>query len=411
MIEVFDIRVRGWEMAIKGMRNPMSIYGGENNSWDKADSTFFEDRIIELGPNDLDLACRLVKSGPEHRKFLRMIHVQMNILAPMYWFMEFDQYKIATTTSGTSKMHRLLKKPFELSDFSFDIITKTEEEQKNKYFDVEFTGTLESKPIEGFDDYIIWNNGVVERINFTHHNQKKYIQPCVNSSNYKKVVLKDNEGKAKNCYIHRLVANAFIPNPDNKPEVNHKDGNKWNNNLENLEWATKQENALHAFDMGLRTITSYNKHRVSKTTRRFDEKEIKEIHRLFEEEKMTKKEIAKIFNCSDSIICNILNGKTYKQIELTSYDMIKVIIDSLNELREKFLKTKDMKYWYAVLELLPNSYNQFRTVDFSYETALNIVNQRHNHKLDEWRKFADILLTELPYLNTFYEAMKGDNQA
>ena len=78
MIEVFDIRARGWEMAIKGMRNPMSIYGGENNSWDKADSTFFEDRIVELGPNDLDLACRLIKSGSEHRKFLRMIHILMD---------------------------------------------------------------------------------------------------------------------------------------------------------------------------------------------------------------------------------------------------------------------------------------------------------------------------------------------
>ena len=219
MIEIFNIRVRGWEMAIKGMRNPMSIYGGENNSWDKADSTFFEDRIIELGPNDLDLACRLVKSGSEHRKFLRMIHVQANALAPDYWWKEWSTYKISTTENSTSTMHRITSKPFTRDDFSHDQLT----------------------------------------------------------------------------------------------------------------------------EYGL------------------------------------------------------------AQLDRT--------IEDLNGWRDLYLKDHNKDQWYQIIQLLPMYYNYYRTLDFNYETALNIVSQRQNHKLDEWRKFTDILLLEFPYLNTFYEAMKGDIQA
>lgn len=76
MLNISNIKVSGWEMAIYGMRNPM-------NSWNKMDSYCAKDFV--LGPNDLDLACRLIKAGPEHAKFLRMIHVQMDITAPLYW--------------------------------------------------------------------------------------------------------------------------------------------------------------------------------------------------------------------------------------------------------------------------------------------------------------------------------------
>lgn len=89
MVKVEDIEVMGWRKAIKGMRNPL-------NSWNKIDSEFYtvdtvavEDRYLigefSIGPNDLDLACRLIKAGPEHRKFLRMIHIQMDITGPLYW--------------------------------------------------------------------------------------------------------------------------------------------------------------------------------------------------------------------------------------------------------------------------------------------------------------------------------------
>lgn len=96
MIEITNLTTSGWEAAIRGMRNPKSIPNGVNNSWDKSDSEWVLKSIGEsptspnsfiyhLGPNDLDLAIRLIKAGPEHAKFLRMIHVQMDIKAPLYW--------------------------------------------------------------------------------------------------------------------------------------------------------------------------------------------------------------------------------------------------------------------------------------------------------------------------------------
>ena len=110
-----------WLAIIRGCRNPL-------NSWERMDSKQkFESShdlsggYIEIGPNDLDLMMRLRKAGsPDHRKFMRMIVVYANITAPMYWFSEYDTYKIGTVANSTSKMHKLLAKPFEISDFSFD---------------------------------------------------------------------------------------------------------------------------------------------------------------------------------------------------------------------------------------------------------------------------------------------------
>lgn len=113
MIKIENIQVYGWEIALHGMRNPL-------NSWAKSDSKFYKDGTFELGPNDLDLACRLIKAGPEHRKFLRMIHVQMDIIAPTFWWSEFDTYKIATVRNSCSKMHKIHARPFELDDFAHE---------------------------------------------------------------------------------------------------------------------------------------------------------------------------------------------------------------------------------------------------------------------------------------------------
>lgn len=117
MIQVENIQVFGWNAAIRGMRNPL-------NSWGKSDTgpMIVQDKVLMsgLGPNDLDLACRLIKAGPEHRKFLRMIHVQMDITAPQFWWSEFDTYKIATTRNSCSKMHTIHKAPFELDNFAHE---------------------------------------------------------------------------------------------------------------------------------------------------------------------------------------------------------------------------------------------------------------------------------------------------
>lgn len=115
MIKVEKIGVWGFEHAIRGMRNP-------KNSWDKSDSEYkfnFDNELeFMIGKNDLGLMQRLYKAGPEHRKYLRQIFVSMDIIAPLYWWKEMDQYKVGTTTNSCSTMHTIHKKEFELDDFS-----------------------------------------------------------------------------------------------------------------------------------------------------------------------------------------------------------------------------------------------------------------------------------------------------
>lgn len=109
-----------WRSIIMGARNPM-------NSWDRSDSdfTFLSiDGDLAIGPNDLDLMNRLRHSGTDHRKFMRMITVYVDITAPLYWWKEFDTYKIATVSNSCSTMHKIHAKEFTLEDFSCDHLTK-----------------------------------------------------------------------------------------------------------------------------------------------------------------------------------------------------------------------------------------------------------------------------------------------
>lgn len=217
MIKFENTEVMGWEAAIRGMRNPL-------NSWDKCDSSFediFEDpenlhtyymKNAELGPNDLDLMKRLRNAGTDHRKFMRMISVYVDITAPLYWWKEFDTYKVGTVANSCSTMHKIADKEFELSDFSYEHL-----------FDV-MIGDVEFLPIEILDH----------------------------------------------------------------------------------------------------------------------------------------------------------------------------TIDCLNMCRDRYIKTKDKEYWWQMIQLLPSSYNQKRTVMLNYEVLANMYRSRKNHKLDEWHVLCDWIKT-LPY--------------
>ena len=201
MLKVEHINVVGIEPAIRGMRNP-------KNSWNRIDSKFNSDDIW-LGANDLDLMNRLAKAGTEHRKFMRMIVVYMDITAPLYWWKEFDTYKVGTVANSCSTMHKIQDKRFEREDFSIE-------------------------------------------------------------------------------HIH---------------------------NFEEHHWMVTMDN----------------------------------------------------------------------------------VISSLNVAREKYLQTKDKKYWWQMIQLLPSSYNQKRTVMMNYEVVARIIEQRKNHKLDEWHTLCDELI-KLPYI-------------
>nr|DAO58104.1 MAG TPA: hypothetical protein [Bacteriophage sp.] len=249
-IKIENIQTMGWEGALRGMRNPL-------NSWDKADSAYASD--IErtdtniaaygtkldrydfvVGQNDLALCLKLIKAGSEHRKFLRMIHVQMDITAPLYWWKEFDTYKVATVTNSCSTMHKIAEKEFDLDDFSCEHLLQSSSIQVELYSALVCSPTCGGKP----------------------------------------------------------------------------------------QWTPM----MHL----LSTIAA------------------------------------------------------------------------LNYYRKKYIEDKNKQNWWQMIQLLPTSYNQRRTIDMSMETALNILHQRSHHKLDEWIELCDAMLKEIPYCQEFYNAMKGE---
>lgn len=128
MINIERTEVYGWESAIHGMRNPM-------NSWDKSDSCFWYQNMADrmnIGPNDLKLMKNLVKAGTDHSKFMRMIVVTCDITAPLYWWKEFDTYKVGTVRNSCSTMHTVHKKEFTLADFSCEHLITRETQTENE---------------------------------------------------------------------------------------------------------------------------------------------------------------------------------------------------------------------------------------------------------------------------------------
>lgn len=113
MIKFENTSIYGWEAAIRGMRNPM-------NSWNKSDSIFVPEYISAIGENDLQLMKQLIKAGTDHSKFMRMITVTVDITAPLYWWKEFDTYKVGTVRNSCSTMHKIQEKEFTFDDFSHE---------------------------------------------------------------------------------------------------------------------------------------------------------------------------------------------------------------------------------------------------------------------------------------------------
>lgn len=225
MIKFENTEVMGWEHAIRGMRNPM-------NSWKMGDSEhkilYIDqngdenyDAKLTIGPNDMGLMKRLRNAGTDHRKYLRMITVYTDITAPLYWWKEFDTYKVGTVANSCSTMHKIAAKEFTLEDFSCEHLIDEEDEEH----------------------YNLWRSE------------------------------------------------------------------------------------------------------------------------------------------------------------------FKIIIAKLNHARERYLETKDKKYWWQMIQLLPSSYNQKRTIMMNYETLNNIYKSRKNHKLDEWSIGFINWIESLPYAS---ELIIGD---
>ena len=255
-IKIEKTRVFGWEAAIRGARNPM-------NSWEKSDSQFIcpDERTSrwcgdpEIGSNDHKLLMNLCKGGTEEAKWRRMVHVQMDVTAPLYWWKEFETYRVGTVSNSCSTMHKIQAKEFTLNDFSCE----------------------------------------------------------------------------------HLFPDLELP----------LDREEWckNNNID--------ASSIESWEM-------YSDHLDEYYT----------AHGAY-------------FN-------------TEFQEVFTAIDPLKFTIEALNFYREKFLETKDKKYWYQMIQLLPSSYNQKRTIDLNYEVLAAQYRQRKDHKLDEWHQYCD-WLRSLPY--------------
>ena len=157
MIKIENVEVLGWEAAIRGMRNPM-------NSWEKSDSIFCKRTECytcevrddcgvdildyDIGPNDHNLMLKLCDSGTDHRKFMRMITVYVDIIAPLYWWKEFDTYKVGTVANSCSTMHKIHAKEFTLEDFSCEHLIAQAKSKLEKIVDI----------LNGYRDiYVNWD--------------------------------------------------------------------------------------------------------------------------------------------------------------------------------------------------------------------------------------------------------------
>lgn len=385
MIGIKEVEVFNFMGAIRGLRNPLE-------SWLRSDSIKNSDGTVTIGENDLELMKRLFKAGRDHRKFTRQILVSMDITAPDYFFREFDTYKIGTVANSTSQMHKIMSKPFDESMFSCETLKgyKKEIEQFIPEIDED---EEEWKTYPENDLYMISTFGRIKRLEYkTTHNRihKERIMPySLTSDSYLKANLNYN-GVRKDIRVHQLVAQTFIPNPDNKPFVNHIDGNKLNNHVDNLEWCTAQENIIHSVKNNLQPVA------LNTYLGKFTEKEREEIKRKFEDGK-TKRELAIEYNVSHTCICDIINNKYLYKKHTNEYQEFKNTLREMNRLREEWLRTKNPEIWKQVVQMCPQSWNYTRHLTLNYEVLYNMYNSRKNHKLTEWREFCKFIKENMPY--------------
>ena len=341
----------------------------------------YDNGEFEIGENDYKLLKNLTIAGPEHRKWNRMVTVTMDITAPMYWFSEYDTYKVGTVANSTSKMHKLLSKPFEMSDFSFDHLTGYKNEVK------QFIPPIDELNEEWKDiqyGYKISNQGRVK------NPQGKILGGSTHKDSYRFVTI-----KGKQIPIHRIVAENFIENKYDKPFVNHKDGNKMNNSVDNLEWVTQQENIQHSYKNKLQPST------VKTYKGKFTDEQRQQIKDEYNNTDISRRQLALKYNVSHTCICDIINDKYKYADKVNTYEEVaRPLVDTLNELRDMWFREEDetvkKEIWYNILQLLPNSYNQKRTVHLNYEVLGTMYKQRRHHKLSEWQVFCDTIKT-LPY--------------
>ena len=414
MIRIENVEVVGWEAAIRGMRNPM-------NSWEKSDSVkcyanpscpgICKDNASGLciGPNDHDLMKRLRDAGTDHRKFMRMITVYVDITAPIYWVAEHDTYKIGTVRNSYSFMHKGTSKPFEITDFSvcdervYEVLSPIDTKKYELIYPYE-TDKFKIYTLENGRRYKVYKNGKVFREEYdltdstgrVRHFNELEVKPSLNANGYYELHLGGRTGER--WLLHRLVAFCWIGNDNELETVNHIDGNKGNNSVENLEWCSLSENIKKGFSENLfdNVKSLHAKYQKWKNGHIVVDPMVK-MRILKDYETMACREIAEKYDITKKQANNICCYKQSKETDLfyLCYYYEK-LLDALNSLRNEYIETKNDKIFFAIRQLLPQGYNIRYTWMANYEVLANIYHSRKEHRLPEWRDFCK-WIEKLPY--------------
>ena len=373
---------------------------------------------INIHNKDLALMTTLVKRGDEHAKVVRGIMVWAKVTATRKWWSESDTYRQGRERLASgSTMHELGQRPlsvddFEVSDFVRECLTPTPAPSSNNttlHFDV--PEKLERRVLTMYGrDYEVWNNGDIYAMEFV--SEDKMPNGKIRRRTFPKTKLKLGYTKTSNGYfqvgiggrkgkiemIHRIMAMAFVPNPDNKPFVNHIDGDKGNCSPTNLEWCTSAENNAHARETGLANNNSIRSRYLQyKSSRKFTEEEVMNW-KIMKAGGMTYEEIAEHTGVSKPAIenyilydgCSKASDNTY---EFRQAYKLEEDINYINTLMQLYNETKDAEILNDIKDALPEGYLQTRVDTYSYQTLRRIVAQRHNHRLQEWHQFIDWVKT------------------
>ena len=382
--------------------------------------SLYSESVIK--PNDLILLSTLVKRGPEHAKCIRGINVYAKITAPRLFWQEFDTYRIGVEKlNSTSTMHTISKRPLTINDFDVskeikEILTPKNEPVIDTVLHFDAPKELKSVILHKYGrDYEVWNNGDIYALEFTF--TEKMPNGKTRTRTFPKTKLKLGYTRTKQGYfqvgiggkkgkiemVHRIFAEAFVPNPN--PEkytiVNHIDGDKGNCSPTNLEWCDYSINNQHAFDTGLKAVTLHQKYLNWKNSRKYSEDEITSW-KVMKEGGMTFKDISEktgvsIYTLQNWIEYNGCYQSEYGLLFQQAYTYEK-IIEELNNLIS--LSTEDSSYIEDIKQLLPESFIQTRIVQLNYQSLRNIYFQRRNHRLPEWREFCT-WIESLPYSKEF----------
>lgn len=452
MLKVSNVDISGWRAAIRGMRNPM-------NSWEKSDSYISDcdsmacddcpyatreegmppewtscnipkshqgsiSELCHIGQNDLDLMKRLAKAGKDHRKFARMIHVSMDICAPLYWIAEHDTYKVGTTRNSCSFMHKGTSRPYNINDFSvadkrvYEILSPIAPKTYPLVYPYE-TNEYRTYTTKNGRNYKIYKNGRIVRCAFDcsdsyctgriRHFDECEVTPSSNACGYYEINIGGRNGEK--WLVHRLVGLVWHDNPNNYKTINHIDGNKGNNSAENLEWCTLEDNIKKRFDDGLydnnKLHASYIKWKNAHTN--VDPFTRAQIVKEWKNGTSTTL-LSEIYELPKTVVTRLVSNKPCENDALFSHCSIwEKIIDNLNVLRQEYVDTKNDNIFFEIRQLMPQGYNVRYTWDANYEVLANIYFARRNHRLEEWHTFCDEI-EKLPYFTDIFGIEKHEEK-